>query len=85
MVTQNVDSLHTKAGSQNVIELHGTAFRVMCLNCDQKINRYSFQNVLDKLNPNITSSNEAIRPDGDVELSRVFVSYGFYLYFMYLS
>ena len=72
VVTQNVDSLHIKAGSENVIELHGTAFRVMCLNCDQKISRYAFQKVLDELNPNITSiTDEAIRPDGDVELSEV--------------
>ncbi|XP_033210840.1 NAD-dependent protein deacylase Sirt4-like [Belonocnema kinseyi] len=70
IVTQNVESLHVKAGSQNIIELHGTAFRVMCLNCDQKISRYSFQEILDELNPSITSFDETIRPDGDVELSQ---------------
>lgn len=31
--------------------------------------------MLDELNPNITSSDETIRPDGAVELSQVFVYY----------
>jgi NAD-dependent deacetylase len=30
VVTQNVDALHTRAGSRNVIELHGSLFRVRC-------------------------------------------------------
>jgi NAD-dependent deacetylase len=31
VVTQNIDGLHQDAGSKNVIELHGTARRVMCI------------------------------------------------------
>src|SRR5690349_7621050 len=30
VVTQNVDSLHTLAGSRDVVELHGNIFRVRC-------------------------------------------------------
>lgn len=30
VVTQNVDDLHARAGSQDVIELHGNIFRVRC-------------------------------------------------------
>ncbi len=30
VVTQNVDSLHTRAGSRDVVELHGNIFRVRC-------------------------------------------------------
>jgi NAD-dependent deacetylase len=30
LVTQNVDGLHQRAGSRNVIELHGSAFRTRC-------------------------------------------------------
>lgn len=30
VITQNVDDLHTRAGSQNVIELHGNLFRFLC-------------------------------------------------------
>jgi NAD-dependent deacetylase len=31
VVTQNIDGLHQLAGSSNVVELHGTARRVMCI------------------------------------------------------
>ncbi len=33
VITQNIDGLHTKAGSQNVLELHGSILRNYCLNC----------------------------------------------------
>ena len=31
--TQNIDGLHTKAGSKNVFEVHGTAELIHCLKC----------------------------------------------------
>ncbi len=34
VITQNVDSLHQKGGSTNVIELHGTMVGARCMNCD---------------------------------------------------
>lgn len=33
IITQNVDSLHTKAGSKNVLELHGSIYRNYCMKC----------------------------------------------------
>jgi NAD-dependent SIR2 family protein deacetylase len=33
LVTQNVDSLHTKAGSRKVLELHGANHTVHCIDC----------------------------------------------------
>lgn len=33
IITQNVDSLHFKAGSKNVIELHGSMREAVCMNC----------------------------------------------------
>ena len=33
IITQNIDSLHQKAGSRSVIELHGNAFQTVCLKC----------------------------------------------------
>lgn len=71
IVTQNVDNLHSKAGSKKIIELHGTAFRVMCLGCNHKICRYEFQQVFQELNPSMIATTQMIRPDGDVELSQV--------------
>ncbi len=34
VITQNIDGIHQVAGSQNVLELHGTARYVACLTCD---------------------------------------------------
>ncbi|XP_046980918.1 NAD-dependent protein deacylase Sirt4 [Schistocerca americana] len=70
VVTQNVDGLHTKAGSNNVVELHGTAYRVICLNCDYNVSRNTFQEILQQMNPNMKASTKVIRPDGDVELTQ---------------
>ena len=36
IVTQNIDALHTKAGSKNVFELHGCTQRNTCLKCGKK-------------------------------------------------
>lgn len=33
IVTQNIDGLHQKAGSENVLELHGSVYRNHCMNC----------------------------------------------------
>lgn len=35
IITQNIDDLHTKAGSKNVLELHGSIKRNYCLNCNK--------------------------------------------------
>ena len=34
IITQNIDGLHQKAGSKNVIELHGTVLKHYCTNCN---------------------------------------------------
>jgi NAD-dependent deacetylase len=41
VVTQNIDSLHHKAGNSpdKIIEIHGTAFSVSCLNCGMRYGR----------------------------------------------
>ena len=33
VVTQNVDGLHQRAGSTNVLEIHGSIWKVRCLDC----------------------------------------------------
>ena len=38
LVTQNVDGLHTRAGSRQVIELHGNIARARCEACGQGMN-----------------------------------------------
>ncbi len=39
LVTQNVDSLHQRAGSRNVIEFHGNGERLACIRCGKKYDR----------------------------------------------
>ncbi len=36
IITQNVDNLHRKAGSKNVLEYHGNAFKLRCPNCGSR-------------------------------------------------
>lgn len=42
VVTQNIDGLHQKAGSRNVIELHGTSLTNTCLDCGKSISLDDF-------------------------------------------
>ncbi|NP_001187449.1 NAD-dependent protein deacylase sirtuin-5, mitochondrial isoform X1 [Ictalurus punctatus] len=35
VVTQNIDELHRRAGSQNVLELHGSLFKTRCISCGE--------------------------------------------------
>ena len=36
VITQNIDGLHSKAGSKNVLELHGTIYKNHCTNCNKE-------------------------------------------------
>jgi NAD-dependent deacetylase len=36
LATQNVDSLHVRAGSRNVLELHGSLREARCTHCDER-------------------------------------------------
>ena len=50
VITQNIDGLHSKAGNSEdkVIQLHGTAMYVSCLNCGKKYDRDEIQERLRK-------------------------------------
>jgi NAD-dependent deacetylase len=41
LITQNIDNLHQKAGSRNIIELHGNATCARCLEEDTPVNDWS--------------------------------------------
>jgi NAD-dependent SIR2 family protein deacetylase len=74
VITQNVDLLHTKAGSRNVINLHGTYARVVCLSCDRSTSRAALAEQLDALNPGFTEQVEAVggsavAPDADAVIA----------------
>lgn len=70
VITQNVDLLHTKAGSRAVINLHGTYARVVCLNCDHSMPRAALAELLEAANPGFAERTEqvgglAVAPDAD--------------------
>ena len=45
IITQNIDGLHQKAGSKNVLELHGSVLRNYCMKCNKFYNaEYIFNN-----------------------------------------
>ncbi|MQL82053.1 hypothetical protein Taro_014531 [Colocasia esculenta] len=55
MITQNVDRLHHLAGS-NPLELHGSVYSVVCLQCGASISRHLFQDQVKALNPKISKN-----------------------------
>lgn len=71
LITQNVDGLHDRAGSQNVVELHGALRRVRCLACERMWPRDELQQRLLARNPSWLERAQriAIAPDGDADLS----------------
>ncbi|KAH0437037.1 hypothetical protein IEQ34_026300 [Dendrobium chrysotoxum] len=86
MITQNVDRLHHRAGSEP-LELHGTVYTVVCLNCAISVDRNLFQDQVKALNPKWATAIERLehgapgsdknfgmqqRPDGDIEIDEKF-------------
>ncbi|XP_078083004.1 NAD-dependent protein lipoamidase sirtuin-4, mitochondrial [Mustelus asterias] len=69
LVTQNVDALHSKAGSQRLTELHGCSHRVLCLGCGDVTPRSQLQEKFTALNPCWAAEAHGIAPDGDVFLT----------------
>jgi NAD-dependent SIR2 family protein deacetylase len=68
VITQNVDGLHQAAGSQRVVELHGTVSKVRCMGCGVPQSRTAIQARIRALNPDFTWEVLSIAPDGDAEL-----------------
>jgi NAD-dependent SIR2 family protein deacetylase len=68
ILTQNVDGLHQQAGSDPVIELHGSIHAVRCLVCATEYSRADIQWQLEQANPDFIGLDAASLPDGDVQL-----------------
>ncbi|MCB1690404.1 MAG: NAD-dependent protein deacetylase [Halioglobus sp.] len=68
LITQNVDGLHQRAGSRNVLDLHGAVDRVRCLTCGAVHCRESIQEQLDRDNSWPAHTGHSPRPDGDMEI-----------------
>lgn len=73
LVTQNVDRLHQKAGSERVIDLHGRADVVACMDCDHEVDREQMHIWCRELNPGFNAPKiDAARPDGDADFETDF-------------
>ncbi len=69
IITQNVDGLHQKAGSQNVLELHGRLDQISCVGCGLRITRAEMDLRIRQLNPSLEQQeNVEFSPDGDAEI-----------------
>jgi len=61
VITQNIDNLHQEAGSQTVLEFHGTTRRFQCVACHRK---YDYDIIsLDPLPPTCPYCEGLIKPD----------------------
>ncbi len=69
IITQNVDRLHTRAGSESVVELHGALERVRCMGCERRSSRAAMQRRLTALNPQLEGAEAVDAPDGDADLA----------------
>lgn len=69
VITQNVDGLHQSAGSEGVVELHGSLERVVCLSCSGFTPRRELARRLEEANPGFAPTAAAINPDGDADLT----------------
>ncbi len=66
IITQNVDGLHLRAGSQRVVDLHGTMDKVRCLTCGQSFARSDVAERIAAANPWLEAiSADEVNPDGD--------------------
>ncbi len=61
IITQNIDGLHQKAGSRNVVELHGNIWRVRCTNCGRV--EYNYEVPLREIPPRCKRCGGLLRPD----------------------
>jgi NAD-dependent SIR2 family protein deacetylase len=69
IITQNVDGLHQKAGSNKVLELHGRLDRVLCTGCGDILSRPELDARISKLNPEVNRFQDVeFTPDGDAEV-----------------
>lgn len=75
LITQNVDGLHSAAGSERVVDLHGRLDRVVCLGCRALSPRAELQARLLAQNPELIGQHFSPRADGDVELTTDYAAF----------
>jgi NAD-dependent SIR2 family protein deacetylase len=80
VITQNVDGLHQAVGTRDVVELHGSLDRAVCLTCGEVTSRLGLHERMTEANPGFVERfaesaaavgsqwGEQVRPDGDIVL-----------------
>ena len=65
VITQNIDALHHKAGSKNVIEMHGTLRTLSCTQCFKQEESKNYQKAFVEKGtlPRCPSCNGIMKPD----------------------
>ena len=65
VITQNIDGLHQKAGlpSEKVIELHGTALEIICLNCHKIFSTYMIEYKPEQKTPRCEKCHGLLKPN----------------------
>jgi NAD-dependent deacetylase len=65
IITQNIDTLHQKAGSMHVVELHGTLRTLSCINCFKQFEASPFLGPYIEMGeiPQCLSCNGILKPD----------------------
>ena len=63
VITQNIDCLHEKAGSQKVLKLHGSVDKNTCINCGKKYNLEEFLELCHDGIPHCLECNGIVKPD----------------------
>lgn len=61
LITQNVDGLHSSAGSRNVVEIHGNIWEIRCTACSRTEKNYEVP--LSSLPPRCSKCGEITRPN----------------------
>lgn len=68
LLTQNVDGLHSAAGSRRTLDLHGRIDTVRCMDCGMRTPRAALQHELERRNPEWVALQAGAAPDGDADL-----------------
>lgn len=63
IITQNIDNLHQKAGSKNVIEIHGATSRSYCTSCHEEFDESFIFNCTDNIPVCPKCKTGVVRPD----------------------
>lgn len=63
LVTQNVDGLHARAGSRNILEVHGNILRSFCVDCEEFASEEHLETLKAGVPAVCQTCNGLLRPD----------------------